>query len=65
MSELRLVLALPRSRASLAARLRALSAARLAVALFLGGGVHAMATDGREARQRLRPSVSVPGVGAV
>jgi hypothetical protein len=65
MPELRHVLALPRSRAGLAARLRALSAARLAVALLLGGGVHGAATDGREARQRMRPSVTLPGVAAV
>lgn len=56
---------LPRTRAgrrALAARLRALSAARLAVALALGSGAHPIATDAREARalvarERVRASV--------
>lgn len=43
----------PAGRRALAARLRALSAARLAVALVLGSGAHPIATDAREARAQV------------
>ncbi len=61
MTELRFPLAIPRSRASLAARLRAISAARLAFALLLGHSMQPITTEAREARQRFRPSVTVAG----
>jgi hypothetical protein len=58
-----LLLALPRSRAGLSGRLRAFSAARLAVALALGA--QPIPTDAREARQRQRPVIAQHGAAAV
>lgn len=53
-----LVPRLPRSRAGLTGRLRALSAARLAVAIFLGGSAPPITTDIGAARPRQRPPIS-------
>lgn len=56
---------LPRSRAGLAGRLRALSAARLAVAIFLGGGgAPPITTDIGAARPRQRPPIATDGAVA-
>jgi len=55
---------LPRSRAGLEARLRALSAARLAVAIFLGGGGHIVTTDAGDSRGRHRPPIAIDGAAA-
>lgn len=55
---LMLVPRLPRSRAGLEGRLRALSAARLAVAIFLGAGAPPITTDIGAARPRQRPPIS-------
>ncbi|MFT3767463.1 MAG: hypothetical protein QM820_18575 [Minicystis sp.] len=59
-----LALRLPRSRAGLAGRLRALSAARLAVAIFLGGSVQPVTTDVGDSRRRHRPVMETDGVAA-
>jgi hypothetical protein len=61
---LSLVPRLPRSRAGLAGRLRALSAARLAVAIFLGGSAPPITTDIGAARPRQRPPVATDGAVA-
>jgi hypothetical protein len=55
---------LPRSRAGLAGRLRALSAARLAVAIFLGSGAPPITTDIGAARPRQRPTIATEGAAA-
>jgi hypothetical protein len=60
-----LVPRLPRSRAGLAGRLRVLSAARLAVALFLGsGGVQPVTTEVGEPRTRHRPPIATEDAAA-
>lgn len=52
---------LPRSRAGLEGRLRALSAARLCVAIFLSSGAPAITTDIGATRPRQRPPIATDG----
>jgi hypothetical protein len=55
---------LPRTRASLLGRWRALSAARLAVALFLGTGAQPIAAEPRCSPFRARSPIASEGVVA-
>lgn len=55
---------LPRSRAGLAGRLRALSAARLSVAILLGGGGQPISTDLEGPRSWQRPPIEREGRSA-